>query len=85
MAEIHKHDPEAPPNYQRDADLMQDKANLTHDETAKLMELTPEERVIEKKLRLKIDLIIMPLVVLVRAPRRLITGNIHATNTDIFG
>lgn len=49
----------------KDHDLMEDKANLTHDETVKLTELTEEELAIEKKLKRRIDFTIMPLVVLV--------------------
>lgn len=48
-----------------DADLIGDKGTLTHEETMHLSELTEEEKAIEKKLRFKIDCLIMPLVVLV--------------------
>ena len=48
-----------------DADLMGDKRGLTHDETMHFAALTEEEKVIEKKLRRRIDSRIMPLVVLV--------------------
>ncbi|KAL2859476.1 major facilitator superfamily domain-containing protein [Aspergillus pseudodeflectus] len=48
------------------ADLTAEKANLAHDEEMNAIgELTPEEKVIEKKLRRRIDSIIMPLVILV--------------------
>ncbi|KAL3486054.1 major facilitator superfamily domain-containing protein [Aspergillus germanicus] len=48
------------------ADLTAEKANIAHDEEMNAIgELTPEEKVIEKKLRRRIDSIIMPLVILV--------------------
>ncbi|KAJ0417264.1 major facilitator superfamily domain-containing protein [Aspergillus carlsbadensis] len=48
------------------ADLTAEKANLAHDEEMNAIgELTPEEKAIEKKLRRRIDSIIMPLVILV--------------------
>lgn len=59
MADIKDHD------VVRDKDLVGDKANMDHEEAIHLTELTEEERVIEKKLRRKIDSLIMPLVVLV--------------------
>lgn len=49
-----------------DHDLLGDKANVTHDEVAMHFgKLTDEELVLEKKLRRKIDSLIMPLVILV--------------------
>jgi hypothetical protein len=52
-----------------DHDLMNEKATSKHDEYAtghnEASTLSPEELIIEKKLRRKIDLLIMPLVVLV--------------------
>lgn len=45
--------------------LMGEKAQISHEEAIHFAELTPEEKVIEKKLRRKIDALIMPLVVLV--------------------
>jgi hypothetical protein len=48
-----------------DRDTMGEKANLSHDEIIHLAQLSPEEKVIEKKLRRKIDMLIMPLVILV--------------------
>jgi hypothetical protein len=48
------------------ADLTAEKENIAHDEEMNAIgELTPEEKVIEKKLRRRIDSIIMPLVILV--------------------
>ncbi|KAL3448192.1 major facilitator superfamily domain-containing protein [Aspergillus insuetus] len=48
------------------ADLNAEKANIAHDEEMNAIgELTPEEKVTEKKLRRRIDSIIMPLVILV--------------------
>jgi hypothetical protein len=48
-----------------DRDTMGEKADLSHDEIIHLAQLSPEEKVIEKKLRRKIDMLIMPLVILV--------------------
>lgn len=48
-----------------DVDILGDKAGLSHDETMHHAALTEEEKVVEKKLRRKIDALIMPLVVLV--------------------
>lgn len=48
-----------------DHDLMGEKAGLSHEEAVHFGELTHEELAIEKKLRRKIDILIMPLVVLV--------------------
>ncbi|KAJ5115797.1 permease of the major facilitator superfamily [Penicillium angulare] len=48
-----------------DMELMGEKAEMTHEETVHLAELSPEEKVIEKKLRRRIDFLIMPLVILV--------------------
>jgi hypothetical protein len=49
----------------RDADLLGDKADMTHEETMHFAALTEEEKVIEKQLKRRIDALIMPLVVLV--------------------
>lgn len=48
-----------------DAEAMGEKAKMTHEEVLQLAELTPEEKEVEKKLRIRIDSLIMPLVVLV--------------------
>jgi hypothetical protein len=48
-----------------DRDAMGEKADLSHEEIIHLAQLSPEEKVIEKKLRRKIDMLIMPLVILV--------------------
>lgn len=48
-----------------DAEAMGEKAELSHEEVVHVAELTPEEKVIERKLRLRIDTLVMPLVVLV--------------------
>ncbi|KAJ5623155.1 hypothetical protein N7490_011760 [Penicillium lividum] len=48
-----------------DAEVMGEKAEMSHEEMVHLAELTPEEKVLEKKLRRRIDLLIMPLVILV--------------------
>jgi hypothetical protein len=44
---------------------MGEKTGISHEEVAYLGQLTPEEKVIERKLRRRIDLLIMPLVILV--------------------
>jgi hypothetical protein len=41
------------------------KVDLSHEEVIHLAELTEEEKVVEKKLRRRIDALIMPLVILV--------------------
>jgi hypothetical protein len=46
-------------------DLLGEKADLSHEEVTQLAQLTPEELVIEKKLRRRLDSVIMPLVILV--------------------
>ena len=48
-----------------DVEAMGEKAEMSHEEVVHIAELTPEEKRIEKKLRLRIDTLIMPLVVLV--------------------
>ena len=48
-----------------DHDLLGDKATMSHDDAMHFGALTEEELVIEKKLVRKIDMLIMPLVVLV--------------------
>lgn len=48
-----------------DTEAMGEKATMTHEEAEHLGELTPEEKEIEKKLRRRIDGLIMPLVILV--------------------
>ena len=49
----------------KDRDVLGDKALVTHEEAVQFGQLTEEEKIIEKKLRRKIDSRIMPLVVLV--------------------
>jgi hypothetical protein len=41
------------------------KVDLSHEEVVHMAELTEEEKVVEKKLRRRIDTLIMPLVILV--------------------
>lgn len=53
------------PEILRDADVLGDKAEVAHDDAMHFGELTEEELAIEKKLVMKIDFLIMPLVVLV--------------------
>lgn len=48
-----------------DYDAMGEKAEMSHAEIVHLTELTPEEKVIEKKLRRLIDSIILPFVITV--------------------
>jgi hypothetical protein len=48
-----------------DVEVMGEKAEMSHEELMHLSDLTPEEKVLEKKLRRRIDLLIMPLVILV--------------------
>lgn len=48
-----------------DKEILGEKAEYSHDETAEFSRLTEEELRVEKKLRRKIDVLIMPLVILV--------------------
>ncbi|KAI2788004.1 hypothetical protein POX_f08387 [Penicillium oxalicum] len=48
-----------------DMEAMGMKADMTHEEIVHLTELSPEEKILEKKLLRRIDILIMPLVVLV--------------------
>ncbi|KAA8641936.1 hypothetical protein EYZ11_002532 [Aspergillus tanneri] len=48
-----------------DRGVFGDKANMTQEEVAQIAQLTDEEKVVEKKLRHRIDSLIMPLVILV--------------------
>ena len=52
-------------NVLQDHDVLGDKVNVSHDEVMHFGKLTDEELFIEKKLRRKIDMLIMPLVILV--------------------
>jgi hypothetical protein len=52
-------------DFMQEQDVLGHKANVSHDEGMHFGELTEDELVIEKKLRRKIDLLIMPLVILV--------------------
>jgi hypothetical protein len=65
-----------------DHELLGDKLQVTHSEVMHFGQLTEEELVIEKKLRRKIDSLIMPLVILVylmnyidRSVQHLFIGN----------
>jgi len=49
----------------QDADLLADKADVSYEERMHWSALTEEELAIEKKLRFRIDSVIMPLVILV--------------------
>jgi hypothetical protein len=55
----------AEPKYVTDHELIGEKLDVTHSEVMHFGQLTDEELVIEKKLRRKIDSLIMPLVILV--------------------
>lgn len=48
-----------------DMEAMGEKAQMTHEEVTQLTRLTDEEKIVEKKLKRRIDSLIMPLVVLV--------------------
>lgn len=48
-----------------DSEAMGAKAEMTHEEVVHLAELTEEEKEVERKLRRRIDTLIMPLVILV--------------------
>lgn len=48
-----------------DTEAMGEKAQMTHEEVVNLSQLTEEELIVEKKLRRRIDALIMPLVALV--------------------
>lgn len=48
-----------------DADLIADKADAAHEEAMHWGALTEEELAIQKKLMFRIDMIVMPLVILV--------------------
>lgn len=49
----------------RDHDAMAEKAEMSHEEIAHLAELTPEEKILEKRLRTRIDSLILPFVITV--------------------
>ena len=46
-----------------DTELMGDKLDASHEERMHWGALTEEEKAIEKKLRLRIDMVVMPLVI----------------------
>lgn len=48
-----------------DQEAMGEKGQMTHEEVIHLTALTDEEKKLEKKLRVRIDGLIMPLVILV--------------------
>ena len=48
-----------------DHDAMGEKAEISHEEVVHLAQLTPEEKILERQLRRRIDTLIMPLVILV--------------------
>ncbi|KAF9883553.1 hypothetical protein FE257_003192 [Aspergillus nanangensis] len=48
-----------------DKELMAEKGDIVHEEVSHLTQLTEEEKAIEKKLRVRIDSLIMPMVILV--------------------
>lgn len=59
----HSNDGEAPVHMD-DRDVLE-KAHVTHEEAAAIAQLTPEEKVIEKRLRRKVDARILPVAVAV--------------------
>jgi hypothetical protein len=48
-----------------DKELMAEKGDIAHEEVFHLSQLTEEEKQIERKLRIRIDSLIMPMVILV--------------------
>ena len=52
-------------DFVHDRDVLGDKADASYEETMHFAALTEEEKVVEKKLKRRIDTLIMPLVVLV--------------------
>lgn len=48
-----------------DHDAMGEKAEISHEEVVHLAQLTPEEKILKRQLRRRIDTLIMPLVILV--------------------
>lgn len=54
-----------PDNTVTDAEAMGEKADMSREEVMHLTALTPEEKEIEKKLRRRIDSLIMPMVITV--------------------
>jgi hypothetical protein len=48
-----------------DRDAMGEKIEMSHEEVVRLAELTPEEKIIETKLRRRIDSTILPFVITV--------------------
>lgn len=49
----------------RDNELLGTKAEASHEERMHWAALTDEEKVVERKLRLRIDFLVMPLVILI--------------------
>ncbi|KAL1855042.1 hypothetical protein Plec18167_004507 [Paecilomyces lecythidis] len=52
-------------NTPTDIGAMEEKTEVSHEEVMDLSQLTPDERILEKKLRRRIDSLIMPLIILV--------------------
>lgn len=52
-------------NTPTDIGAMEEKTEVSHEEVMDLAQLTPDERILEKKLRRRIDSLIMPLIILV--------------------
>lgn len=48
-----------------DGNVMSEKGEATHEEVIQPTQLTEEETIVEKQLRRRIDMLIMPLVILV--------------------
>lgn len=51
--------------YMTDHEAMGEKIDVSHEEVVQMAQLTEGEKVLEKKLRRRIDSLIMPLVILV--------------------
>lgn len=49
----------------KDTEAMGEKEQMAHEEVVQIAALTEEEKVLERKLRIRIDSLIMPLVILV--------------------
>lgn len=49
----------------RDRDILGEKANVSHEEATAIVQLTPDEQVISKKVRKKVDLLILPVAFIV--------------------
>lgn len=53
------------PNSAENTDTMMEKTAASHEEFVHMAQLTAEEKVLEKRLTRRIDILIMPLIILV--------------------